>query len=542
MVSRHAQAWFPRTMGTRSGHLTNENRTERSNETYQDHMHTNPVSDPFDPRDLDMTSPACSHSAGEHAPAGDAAAESIRHQPRDFREIERHGSGSRAAHDPSCHAHAHATDLAPSSTNTPSTEPWTQESLTSRLIENAVMRAIFPNDMERRSFLRTVGKGAAAAIVGSIFPLSTAKSMASDPVKNIEKKDLTIGFIPITCATPIIMAEPMGFYAKHGLNAKVRRASGWAMVRDWAINKDVDAAHMLSPMPLSITLGAGSQRVPFFMPAVENINGQAITLANKHKGVKSAKDMKGFRFCVPFRYSMHNYLLRYYLGEEGVHPDKDVQIRVVPPPEMVANLKADNVDGYLAPDPFNQRAVYENVGFIYKLTKEIWDGHPCCAFAISQEFTKTYPNTFQALFKSIVDATHFSSDPKNRKDIAKAIAPANYLNQPQIVLEQVLTGRFADGKGGIQNVPDRIDFDPFPWHSMATWILTQMKRWKHVETDFDYKQVAEEVYLAAECDKLIEELGYEPRKKTYKKHVIMGKEFDPAKPEEYARSFAISNL
>jgi nitrate/nitrite transport system substrate-binding protein len=412
----------------------------------------------------------------------------------------------------------------------------------SRVVENAVMRAIFPNDMERRAFLRIVGKSTAAAAISSLFPLATAKSMAADPTGAIEKKDLSIGFIPITCATPIIMAEPMGFYAKHGLNAKVRRAAGWAMVRDWAINKEVDAAHMLSPMPLAITLGAGSQAVPFYMPAVENINGQAITLANKHKGVKEAADMKGFRFCVPFTYSMHNYLLRYYLGEGGVHPDKDVQIRVVPPPEMVANLKADNVDGYLAPDPFNQRAVYENVGFIFKLTKELWDGHPCCAFAISKEFTDTHPNTFKALFKSIVDATHFSSNPDNRKEIAKAIAPANYLNQPVIVLEQVLTGRFADGLGGIQNVPDRIDFDPFPWHSMAMWILSQMKRWKHVETDFDYKQVAEQVYLATECDKLIEELGYQPRKKTYKTHVIMGREFDPMKADEYARSFPVSNL
>lgn len=416
------------------------------------------------------------------------------------------------------------------------------EGLMSRIVENAIIRAIFPNDMERRAFIGRVGKTTAAAVIGSMFDFGTAKAIASDPVRNIEKKDLTIGFIPITCATPIIMAEPMGFYAKHGLNAKVRKASGWAMVRDWAINKDVDAAHMLSPMPLSITLGAGSQQVPFLMPAVENINGQAITLANKHRGVKSAKDMKGFRFCVPFRYSMHNYLLRYYLGEGGVHPDKDVQIRVVPPPEMVANLKADNVDGYLAPDPFNQRAVYENVGFIYMLTKQIWNGHPCCAFAISQEFTETYPNTFKALFRAIVDATHFSSDPKNRREIAKAIAPANYLNQPRIVLEQVLTGRYADGKGAIQNVPDRIDFDPFPWHSMAKWILSQMKRWKHVDSDFDYTAIAEKVYLAAECDKYIEELGYRPRGKTYRKHVIMGREFDPDKADEYARSFPISNL
>jgi len=418
------------------------------------------------------------------------------------------------------------------------------EDIMDRAVESAVVRAVFgQDDLARRRFLKLVGSGTAAAILNSIFPLDAAKALAQEKVKGIEKKNLSIGFIPITCATPIIMAEPMGFYQKHGLNATVRRASGWAMVRDWAINKEVDAAHMLSPMPLSITLGAGSQSVPYFMPAVENINGQAITLHNKHKGVKSAKDMKGFRFCVPFTYSMHNYLLRYYLAEGGIHPDKDVQIRVVPPPEMVANLKADNVDGYLAPDPFNQRAVYENAGFIFMLSKEIWPGHPCCAFAISQEFAKTYPNTFLALFKSIVDATHFASKAENRKEIAKAISPRNYLNQPVIVLEQVLTGKYADGLGNIKTVPDRIDFDPFPWHSMAMWILSQMKRWKHVETDFDYKKVAEQVYLAAECDKISKELGYKTHGVTSKKHILMGgKVFDPAKPDEYARSFPISNL
>ena len=423
--------------------------------------------------------------------------------------------------------------------------PKTEEDMMDRAVENAVVRAIFnDNEINRRRFMKMVGSSTAAAVIASIFPLQAAKAIAKEGLKGgLEQKDLSLGFIPITCATPIIMSEPMGFYKKNGLNAKVRRASGWAMVRDWAINKDVQAAHMLSPMPLSITMGEGSKKVPFFMPAVENINGQAITLANKHKGVKTAKDMKGFRFCVPFDYSMHNFLLRYFLAEGGVHPDKDVQIRVVPPPEMVANLKAGNVDGYLAPDPFNQRAVYENAGFIYMLSKDIWPGHPCCAFAISQEFADKNPNTFLALFKSIVEATHFASNPDNRKDIAKAIAPRNYLNQPVTVLEQVLTGRYADGRGKIVNVPDRIDFDPFPWHSMAVWILTQMKRWGFTKGDVDYQSISEKVYLAAECDKIAKDLGYKTHNKTYKKHVLMGgKVFDPSKPEEYLKSFPIHSM
>jgi nitrate/nitrite transport system substrate-binding protein len=418
--------------------------------------------------------------------------------------------------------------------------PSTPEDCLDRAVETAVERAIFGgNELARRRFLQAVGASAATAIIGSVFPLEMAKALAQEPMKGIEKKDLTVSFIPITCATPIIMAEPMGFYARHGLNVTVRRAAGWAVVRDWAINKEVDATHMLSPMPLSITLGAGSPAVPYLMPAVENVNGQAITLHNKHKGVQGPQDMKGFRFCVPFDYSMHNYLLRYYLAEGGLHPDKDVQIRVVPPPEMVANLKAGNVDGYLAPDPFNQRAVYENAGFIFKLSKEIWEGHPCCAFAISQEFARTYPNTFLALFKSIVDATHFAAKAENRKAIAEAIAPKNYLNQPVVVVEQVLTGRYADGLGNIKEVPDRIGFDPFPWHSMAVWILTQMKRWKQIDGDLDYRRVAEQVYLAAECDQVSRELGYAAHDRTYTTHTIMGQAFDPQRPEAYLDSFAI---
>ena len=225
--------------------------------------------------------------------------------------------------------------------------------------------------------------------------MGAAKALAQGKTGPIEKKELKVGFIPITCATPIIMAEPMGFYKKHGLDVQVHKASGWAMIRDLSINGETDATHMLTPMPLAISMGTGSQSVPFVMPAIENINGQAITLANKHKGVKEAKEMKGFKFCVPFDYSMHNFLLRYFLAEGGIDPDKDVQIRVVPPAEMVANLRAGNVDGYLAPDPFNQRAVYEGEGFIFMLIKDIWPGHPCCAFAARKDFAKKIPTRFR---------------------------------------------------------------------------------------------------------------------------------------------------
>jgi nitrate/nitrite transport system substrate-binding protein len=407
-----------------------------------------------------------------------------------------------------------------------------------RVVEAAVMRALFPNDIERRAFLKAVGAATAASAVSSIFPLATATEAFAQGGA-IEKKDLNVGFIPITCATPIIMAHPMGFYAKQGLNVNVVRTAGWAVIRDKTLNKEYDAAHMLAPMPIAITMGAGSNPIPFTMPAVENINGQAITLAMKHKEKRDPKDWKGFRFAVPFDYSMHNYLLRYYVAEAGLDPDRDIQIRSVPPPEMVANLRADNIDGFLGPDPFNQRAVFDGVGFIHILSKELWDGHPCCAFAASREFVTTMPNTYAALLKAIIEATAFADRAENRKQVADAIAPANYLNQPPTIIEQILTGTYADGLGGVKRDPKRVSFDPFPWESFAVWIMTQMKRWGQIKGDVDYQGIARQVYLATDARKLMKELGLAAPETNTKTFAVMGKTFDPAKPEEYIASFAI---
>ncbi|RLU02313.1 MAG: nitrate ABC transporter substrate-binding protein [Ketobacter sp.] len=421
--------------------------------------------------------------------------------------------------------------------------PMSSEEMMDRAIENAVVRAVFnQSDVSRRQFMGLLGGGTVAAMLSTFFPMNEAKAALKESMGKLEKTKLNVGFVPITCATPIIMAHPLGFYSKYGLDVDVIKTAGWAVARDKSLAKEYDASHMLTPMPLAMTLGAGSTAEPYIMPAVENINGQAIVLHVDHKDKRDPKQWKGFKFGVPFDYSMHNFLLRYYVAEHGLDPDKDIQIRVVPPPEMVANLRAGNLDGYLSPDPFNQRAVWEKVGFIHTLTKDIWEGHPCCAFACSKEFAETNPNTYGALLKSIIDATQYSSNPDNRKEISEAIAPKNYLNQPVPVIQQVLTGRYADGLGSVQNVPDRIDFDPFPWHSMAVWILTQMKRWGYIEGDVDYKAVAEQVYLASDCEKIMKDLGYTAPSKTYANYTIMGKEFDYTKPEEYVKSFAIGRV
>jgi len=406
------------------------------------------------------------------------------------------------------------------------------------LVEKTVLQALFPQDAHRRAFLKAIGGTTVAAALAQFLPMGMVTEAFAQGTGPIEKKDLKVGFIPITCATPIIMAHPLGFYTKQGLNVDVVKTAGWAVVRDKTINKEYDAAHMLSPMPIAISMGLGSNPIPFSVPAIENINGQCITLAMKHKDKRDPKDWKGFKLAIPFDYSMHNYLLRYYLAEHGIDPDADVQLRSVPPPEMVANLRAENIDGFLAPDNVCQRAVYDGVGFIHILSKEIWDGHPCCSFSASKEFVTTNPNTYAALLRAIIDASAYAQKPENRKQIAEAIAPANYLNAPPVVLEQVLTGTYADGLGNIKKDPNRVTFEPFPYDSFAIWILTQMKRWGQVKGDVDYAGIAKQVFLATECAAVMKDMGLTPPAPT-KTIVVMGKPFDPSKPDAYVESFAI---
>ncbi|AHG65469.1 ABC transporter substrate-binding protein [Advenella mimigardefordensis] len=409
-------------------------------------------------------------------------------------------------------------------------------------IEAAAVKALFPHEPTRRTFLKAVGVTTAMSAIAAVLPIPAMQAMAAE-AGQLEKKDLKIGFIPINCATPLIMADPMGFYKEQGLNVSLQKTAGWALVRDNMLNSALDAAHMLAPMPLAITMGLGSQATPMRVAEIQNTNGQALTLAMKHKDNRDPKNWKGMKFAIPFEFSMHNFLLRYYLAEHGIDPDQDVQLRVTPPAEMIANLRAGNIDGFLGPDPFNQRAVYDSVGFIHLLSKEIWNGHPCCSFGVSDGFVKQNPNTFAALYRAILNASAAAGKPENLPEIAKVISTRNYLNQPEIVIRQALDGRYADGLGQVHRDPDRARFDPMPWYSMATWMLGQMKRWGYIKQDVDYKALAEQVFLMTDARRHMAELSLagadaEPVS-GYRTFDVMGKTYDASQTAAYVDSFAI---
>lgn len=404
------------------------------------------------------------------------------------------------------------------------------------------------NSFSRREFLRNLAIGAAMVTLSNCASNDQVADVADEgapvDVSSLEKTNLKIGFIPITCATPIIMSEPLGFYEKYGFTAEVVKMPSWGAVRDSAIAGELDAYHMLAPMPIAMTLGLGSASFGVKLASIENINGQAITVANKYKGqIKGPADFKGFTIGVPFPYSMHNLLMRYYLATGGIDPDVDVKIRPVPPPDSIAQLIAGDIDAYLMPDPFNQRAVYEDAGFIFKLTKDLWPGHPCCAFAASDQWIDTNPNTFRALNKSIIEAAGYARDPANRPEIAKAISERAFLNQPVEVVEAVLTGNFEDGQGNTLDVPDRIDFDPYPWQSFANWISSQLVRWDlqgdgkatEVITDDSYDEVGKDIFLTDLARELAEEVGLNPPSDIYRTETLEFDTFDPQNPGEYMK-------
>jgi nitrate/nitrite transport system substrate-binding protein len=416
--------------------------------------------------------------------------------------------------------------------------------------------AFFADSMQssavtRRNFLKNLAIGAALVTLSNCGgPGDGPDPVAGDgeppiDVDELEKRELQIGFIPITCATPIIMAEPLGFYDRYGFDATVVRMPNWGAVRDSAIAGELDAYHMLAPMPISMTLGLGSTAFGIKLASIENINGQAITVANRHAGnVNGPEDFRGFIIGVPFPYSMHNLLIRYYLATGGLDPDTDVQIRPVPPPDSIAQLVSGDIDAYLMPDPFNQRAVFEEVGFIHMLSKDLWDGHPCCAFVASDEWIDEHPNTFRALNKTIIEAAAYAQDPDNRVEIAEAISGRAFLNQPQEVVEAVLTGNFEDGQGNSFEIPDRIGFDPYPWRSFAKWITSQLVRWdiqgngqaaQMVEDD-GYEEIANEIFLTDLARELAEELGQAPPSEASRTEELAFDTFDPADPAAYVES------
>ncbi|MEM1256811.1 MAG: ABC transporter substrate-binding protein [Cyanobacteria bacterium P01_H01_bin.21] len=393
------------------------------------------------------------------------------------------------------------------------------------------------SQVTRRKFLQNIAVGAALVSLANCGSATeVAEDVANNPiVGDLEKTDLKVAFLPITCSTPIIMSKPLGFYKKYGLNVDLIKYHSWSVVRDAAIAGELDAYHMLAPMPIAMSLGLGSAPFPVRLASIENNNGQGIAVAKKHLGnINGPADFRGMNIGIPYDFSNHNLLIRYYLAGGGLDPDKDVNLLILPPPDAISKLASGDIDAFILPDNFTQRVVQDDIGFIHLLSKDLWEGHPCCAFVATQNWINDNPQTFRALNKALIDGANYASAPANRKEIAAAIAPQEYLNQPVPVLEAVMTGQFEDGQGNSFDISDRIYFDPYPWKSFASWITTQLVRWSYVP---EGKSTAgsEEFFLTELARELALELGVDAPAELSRIEKMQFGDFDPAQAETYLK-------
>ncbi len=398
-------------------------------------------------------------------------------------------------------------------------------------VRDGVLRSVFPDALLRRRLLRAVGAGTLLAALDALLPLRDLQALAQER-RAPEKPVIKAGFLPLTCAAPLVIGHERGIYARHGVQLELVKVPGIALIRDRMLAGELDISQQVMPVALSTTAGAGGAVIPTKVLTVLNQNGNALVLANRHRDNRDPRNWRGFRFAVPFEQSHQNLQLRAYVANAGLDPDRDIAIRVTPPSEYVSQLRVGSVDGFFGGEPGPQRAVFEGVGFIHALSKEIWDGHPCCSVTATSAWIRQHPNTFLAAFRGAVESGIACAAPEGRQGMAAILARAEYVNAPEVVVNQVLTGRFADGLGQVRQVADRVTYNPFPDWAMAVWLTVQMQRWNMLPAGTDAQALAREVMLATDAARLMREAGAQAPEPGFGRLTVLGRPFDSARPME----------
>jgi nitrate/nitrite transport system substrate-binding protein len=410
-------------------------------------------------------------------------------------------------------------------------------------------------DVSRRDFLKTVGLALGGTAMFTATPAwlrSTAWAAGSDAP---EKAEVKIGFIPLTDCASVVMAAELGFDKKQGLKITPSKEASWAAVRDKLVYGELDAAHVLYGLVYGVQLGSGGPQKDMAVLLTLNHNGQAITLANqlKDKGVtdgaslkkRIATDQREYIFAQTFPTGTHAMWLYYWLANDGINPLKDVKTIVVPPPQMVANMRVGNMDGYCVGEPWNARAIYDKIGFTATTTQAIWKDHPEKVLGTTREFTEKYPNTTRAILTAVLEASRYIDVPDNRAGVARVIASKAYVNAPEEVILGRFLGEYDNGLGKIWKDPDYMKFYDdgtvnFPYLSDGMWFLTQHKRWGLLTEHPDYLAVAGKVNRIDLYKEVASALGVPvPRGELRSSTLIDGKVWDGKDPKAYADSFAI---
>ena len=416
--------------------------------------------------------------------------------------------------------------------------------------------AVIAVENGRRNFFKQSIAGAfGAAAAFNIMP-SGLKTMAYAAGSDApELTEVKIGFIPLTDCAPIVVAAEMGFDKKYGIKIVPSKEASWAAIRDKTVNGELHAAHVLYGLVYGVQMGIGGQQKDMNVLMTLNHNGQGITLSNqlKDKGVKDGKTLKrllenenrDYTFAQTFPTGTHAMWLNYWLAANGIDPIKDVKTIVVPPPQMVANMRIGNMDGYCVGEPWNARAIYDKVGYTVATSQDIWVDHPEKVLGTTADFVSKNPKTARAMVMAILEASKYIEATENRAKVAELISQKSYVNAPKEVILGRFLGDYDNGNGKKWKDANFMKFFedgkvPFPYLSDGMWFLTQHKRWGMLKSDPDYLAIAKKVNRIDIYTEAASALGISVPKDPMRSSKLMdGVVWDGKNPAAYAAGFKI---
>ncbi len=401
---------------------------------------------------------------------------------------------------------------------------------------------------------RTVLQAAAVGAVGLTPALRAAVYAAGSDAP--EKKEVKIGFIPLTDCASVVMASVLGIDQKYGVKIIPSKEASWAGVRDKLVNGELDMAHVLYGLIYGVHLGVSGPKKDMAVLMNLNHNGQAITLSKKlaDKGAVNgeglaklmASEKREYTFAQTFPTGTHAMWLYYWLAANGINPMKDAKVITVPPPQMVANMRVGNMDGFCVGEPWNHRAIMDGIGVTATTTQAIWKDHPEKVLGTTSEFVQKYPNTARAVTAAIIEAGKWiDAGLQNKLKMAETVADKSYVNTGVDAINQRILGRYQDGMGKTWDDPDHMKFFNdgsvnFPYLSDGMWFLTQHKRWGLLKDHPDYLAVAKQINRidlykqAATAAK-----APLPKSEMRSSKMVDGVVWDGKDPKKYADSFKI---
>ncbi|WP_191576027.1 MULTISPECIES: CmpA/NrtA family ABC transporter substrate-binding protein [Achromobacter] len=411
------------------------------------------------------------------------------------------------------------------------------------------------NASRRRWLGGTARAVAGAGLLSLVDPLVRAGAWAAG-TDAPEKTEVKIGFIPLTDCASVVMASVLGIDKKYGVKITPSKEASWAAVRDKLMNGELDMAHVLYGLVYGVHMGIGGPKKDMAVLMSLNQNGQAITLSNKlleagaRDGESLAKlmaaDKREYTFAQTFPTGTHAMWLYYWLAAHGINPMKDAKVITVPPPQMVANMRVGNMDGYCVGEPWGARAIMDKIGFTTVTSQGIWTDHPEKVLGASADFVNRNPNTARAVTAAILEAGKWiDASPENRRKTAETIAAKSYVNTDAGVIVDRMLGQYDDGLGKKWSDAHAMRFYAdgaanFPYLSDGMWFLTQHKRWGLLKEHPDYQAIATQINRVDVYKQAAQAAGVAlPASETRTSKLIDGVVWDGSNPAAYADGFKV---